>query len=76
VIGKLADTAAIARKPVIGYLGTQSADDDYKNLTIPFLQRLRKAAMSRARMLRLNTAGRKINTIGCRRSRPISSADA
>ena len=24
--------------PVIGYLGVQSADDDYKNVTVPFLQ--------------------------------------
>ena len=28
--------------PVIGYLGAQSADDDYKNLTVPFLQGLRE----------------------------------
>jgi putative ABC transport system substrate-binding protein len=26
--------------PVIGFLGTQSADDDYKNVTVPFLQDL------------------------------------
>ena len=24
--------------PVIGYLGTGLADDDYKNITVPFLQ--------------------------------------
>jgi putative tryptophan/tyrosine transport system substrate-binding protein len=29
--------------PVIGYLGTQSADDDYKNLTAPFLQGLKES---------------------------------
>jgi putative ABC transport system substrate-binding protein len=29
--------------PVIGYLGTQSADDDYKNITVPFLQGLNEA---------------------------------
>jgi putative ABC transport system substrate-binding protein len=29
--------------PVIGYLGTQSADDDYNNLTVPFLQGLKEA---------------------------------
>jgi putative ABC transport system substrate-binding protein len=29
--------------PVIGYLGTQSADDDYKNLTVPFLQGLKES---------------------------------
>jgi putative ABC transport system substrate-binding protein len=28
--------------PVIGYLGTQSADDDYKPATIPFLQGLKE----------------------------------
>jgi putative ABC transport system substrate-binding protein len=32
-----------AATPVIGYLGAQSADDDYKNLTIPFLQGLKEA---------------------------------
>ena len=29
--------------PVIGYLGVQSADDDYKNVTVPFLQGLKEA---------------------------------
>ena len=29
--------------PVIGYLGTQSADDEYKNLTVPFLQGLKES---------------------------------
>jgi putative ABC transport system substrate-binding protein len=28
--------------PVIGYLGAQSADDDYKNKTVPFLQGLKE----------------------------------
>jgi putative tryptophan/tyrosine transport system substrate-binding protein len=28
--------------PVIGYLGAQSADDDYKNVTVPFFQGLRE----------------------------------
>jgi putative ABC transport system substrate-binding protein len=28
--------------PVIGYLGAQSADDDYKNVTVPFLQGLKE----------------------------------
>jgi putative ABC transport system substrate-binding protein len=31
-----------AAMPVIGYLGTQSADVDYKNYTIPFLQGLKE----------------------------------
>jgi ABC-type uncharacterized transport system substrate-binding protein len=29
--------------PVIGYLGAQSADDDYKNNTVPFLQGLKES---------------------------------
>src|SRR5271163_2351084 len=28
--------------PVIGYLGAQSADDEYKNFTVPFLQGLKE----------------------------------
>jgi putative ABC transport system substrate-binding protein len=31
-----------AAVPVIGYLATQSADDDYKTLTVPFLQGLKE----------------------------------
>jgi putative ABC transport system substrate-binding protein len=29
--------------PVIGYLGAQTADDEHKNLTVPFLQALKEA---------------------------------
>src|ERR1700681_1284125 len=29
--------------PVVGYLSPQSADDDYKNFTVPFLQGLKEA---------------------------------
>ena len=28
--------------PVIGFLSAQSADDDYKNVTVPFLQGLKE----------------------------------
>ena len=31
-----------AALPVIGYFGTQSADVDYKNITVPFLQGLKE----------------------------------
>jgi putative ABC transport system substrate-binding protein len=31
-----------AAMPVIGFLGAQSADDDYKNVTVPFLQGLKE----------------------------------
>jgi hypothetical protein len=39
-----------------------------------FLQGLKEAGYVEAGTLQLNTAGREINTIGCRRSQPISSA--
>jgi putative tryptophan/tyrosine transport system substrate-binding protein len=32
-----------AAMPVIGFLGPESGDDDYKNFTIPFLQGLKEA---------------------------------
>jgi putative tryptophan/tyrosine transport system substrate-binding protein len=48
VLGGAATWPLVARAqhaamPVIGYLGTQSADDDYKNVTVPFLQGLEEA---------------------------------
>jgi putative tryptophan/tyrosine transport system substrate-binding protein len=46
-LGSAAAWPAVARAqptmPVIGYLGIQSADDDYKNVTVPFLQGLKEA---------------------------------
>src|SRR6516225_4482020 len=47
-LGSAAAWPVVARAqqalPVIGYLGTgtQSADDDYKNITVPFLQGLKE----------------------------------
>jgi len=35
-------TRAQQAVPVIRYLGIQSADDDYKNVTVPFLQGLKE----------------------------------
>jgi putative tryptophan/tyrosine transport system substrate-binding protein len=47
-LGSAAAWAVAARAqqpvlPVIGSLGAQSADDDYKNITVPFLQGLKEA---------------------------------
>jgi putative ABC transport system substrate-binding protein len=33
--------------PVIGFLSPQSADDDYKNFTVPFLQGLKESGYVR-----------------------------
>jgi hypothetical protein len=62
--------------PVIGYLGAQSADIPKIN-AVSFLQGLKETGYVEGQNVgRSNTAGRKINMIGCRRSQPISSAAA
>ena len=39
----LAARAQQPAMPVIGWLSAQSANDDYKNLTVPFLQGLKES---------------------------------
>ena len=72
----LAARAQQPSMPVIGFLSGASAEDNYKNYTVPFLQGLQETGYVVGQMRRLNTAGRKINSIGCRRLQPISFAAA
>ena len=56
--------------PMIGFLSIGSQkEDDY--LVTPFLQGCRKPALSQAATWQSNIAGRKIETINCRRWPPI-----
>jgi putative tryptophan/tyrosine transport system substrate-binding protein len=63
-----------ARMPVIGYLGAQSADDDYKIRAVPFLQGLKETGYVEGQNVRSRIGTRRTNMIGCRRLQPISSA--
>ena len=62
--------------PVVGYLSTQSADDEYKNVTVAFLQGLKESGYVEGQNVAVEFRWRRMNMIGCRRSQPISSATA
>jgi putative ABC transport system substrate-binding protein len=61
-----------AALPVVGFLSPQSADEDYKNWTVPFLQGLKEAGYVEGQ----NVVVEYRNMIVCPRSQPISSAAA
>ena len=69
-------TAQQAATPVIGYLGSQSADVDYKNFIVPFLLGLKETSYVEHQNVEIDTVGRKISLIDCRRSLPISFSAA
>jgi putative tryptophan/tyrosine transport system substrate-binding protein len=53
--------------PVIGYLGFLSADDDYKNFTVPFLQGLKETGYVEGQNVTVEYPAWRANTIACRR---------
>ena len=62
-----------AALPVIGYLGDQSADDDF---TVPFRQGLKEAGYVEGQNVAVEYRWAENNMIGCRRSQPILSTTA
>ena len=58
--------------PVIGHLSTQSADDDYKNFTVPFLQGLKDTGYVDGQNVAIDIVMRRTKLIGYRRLQPIS----
>jgi len=61
-----------AKLPVIGHLNTQSADDDYKNFTVPFLQGLKDTGYVDGQNVAIDIVMRRTKLIGYRRLQPIS----
>ena len=65
-----------AALPVVGLLSGQSADDDYKDVTVTVLQGLKETGFVKGRKWQSTIGMRRTNMIGCRRLQPISSAAA
>jgi putative ABC transport system substrate-binding protein len=63
--------------PVIGFLSTQSADDDYKNFSVPVLQGLKESGYVEGQNVAVEYRGmRRTKLIGYRGLQPISFAAA
>ena len=62
--------------PVVGYLSTQSADDDHKSYIVPFLQGLKESGYVEGQNVAVEFRWRRMNMIGCRRLQTISCAAA
>ena len=72
----LAARAQQSAMPVVGFLSSRSPDES-KHLVAAFRTGLQTAAaMSKAKMLRLNIAGPRVNMIVCQSRRPIWFAAA
>ena len=80
-LGSAAAWPVVARAqqaiPVIGYLSLQSADDDYKFITGPFLQGLKEIGYVEGQNVAVEYRGmRRTKLIGYRGLQPISFAVA
>jgi putative ABC transport system substrate-binding protein len=63
--------------PVVGFLSPESADDDYKNITVPFLQGLKETGYVAGQNVVIEYRwAERTKPIGCRRLQPISFAAA
>ena len=65
-----------AATPVIGFLSVQSAEVDYKDVTIPFLQGLKETGYIEGQNVAVEYRWAENQPIGCERWQPISSAGA
>ena len=63
-----------AAVPVIGFLSVQSAEVDYKDVTVPFLQGLKETGYVEGQNVAVEYRYAETNMIACRRLQPISSA--
>ena len=63
--------------PVIGFLSARSADNDYENVTVPFLQGLKESGYVEGQNVAVEYRWAENQyEIGCRYLQPISSAAA
>jgi putative ABC transport system substrate-binding protein len=79
VLGSAAAWPIVARAqraamPVVGFLSTLSADDDY--ITVPFLQGLKETGYLEGQNVAIEYRWGEINTIGSQCLQTISSAAA
>jgi putative ABC transport system substrate-binding protein len=65
-----------AAMPLIGFLSAQSAEVDYKNVTVAFLKGLKETGYVEGQNVAVEYRYAENNSIGCPRLQPISCATA